>query len=76
MQSNGVAIENGGGTSIDGVGKVKLTLSNGTHIDNGEIPKEVKTSPVPVKKQARQLTRMETDIVRLMGQHLREMGYQ
>ncbi len=73
MQSNGVPVEN---VEIK-VSKAKITISNGTHINDGEaLDREKSSLVVAVKKQTRQLNRMETDIVRLMGQHLREMGYQ
>lgn len=73
MQSNGVATENGGGFEVS---KVKVAVTNGKHVNSDEAIKNEWLSPVVEKKPVRQLTKMESDIVRLMGQHLREMGYQ
>ncbi len=69
MQSNGVPVD-------IKVSKAKIPISNGTHIDDDEVLDKEKSSLIAVKQQTRQLNRMETDTVRLMGQHLREMGYQ
>ncbi len=72
MQSNGVTLDNG---EVSGtvVSEVQPTVSNGTCHDDGAI--EGKHVLSPVKKQSSPLSQMETDILRLVGQHLREMGY-
>lgn len=78
MQTNGVVIENGGESSVSS--KTKLVVSNGTFDDSedGELKETVTSGQVQVRKrkQPRKLTGMEADTIRLMGQHLREMGYQ
>lgn len=77
MQTNGVVIENGGESSVS---KTKLAVSNGTYDDteDGEIVGAVTLGQIHVRKRKhpRKLTGIEADIIRLMGQHLREMGFQ
>ena len=78
MQTNGVVIENGAESSV--ATKSKLAVTNGTYDDSedSEVVNAVTLGQVQVRKrkQPRKLSGVEADIIRLMGQHLREMGYQ
>ena len=89
MQSNGVIHENGTSSSDFAVnGLVSLGKSNGCEESvlcegreegvsgpgGGGGTRRVGSTPVRKRKQ-RQLSQKDTDIVRLIGQHLREMGF-
>ena len=69
--SNGVIFENGSGPVANG----DLLLTNGCEGGNGE-SMEKTVDAIRKKKQQRQLTAMDVDTIRLIGQHLREMGFQ
>ncbi len=88
MQSNGVIHENGTSSSDIAVNGL-LSKSNGCDEEDilcgdkgegmgvgggGETQRSMGSVLVRKRKQ-RQLSRKDTDIVRLIGQHLREMGF-
>ena len=87
MQSNGVIHENGTTSSSDFAvnGLSSVVKSNGCDGIKFEGEEEVGVAsggeskhvgPVLTRKRKqRQLSRKDTDIVRLIGQHLREMGF-
>ena len=70
MQSNGAILENGDSPVTNGD---LLHVSNGCEEEeNGR-----SASALAVKKQKqRKLTGMDAEIIRLIGQHLRELGLQ
>lgn len=82
MQSNGVIHENGTST-VNGLSSViKSNGCEGGVCEGEEIgatagrESEQVGGPILVRKRKqRQLSRKDTDIVRLIGQHLREMGF-
>ena len=70
MQSNGVILENG---------DTPVTNGDLLHVSNGCKEEETGRSPsaLAVRKQKqRKLTGMDAEIIRLIGQHLRELGLQ
>ena len=70
MQSNGVILENGDSP---------VTNGDLLHVSNGCEEEESGRSPsaLAVRKQKqRKLTGMDAEIIRLIGQHLRELGLQ
>lgn len=73
QQSNGVTLENiGGVAAMNG----DSGLLNGVGEEEREMTREGLEQDVRVRKRPqRQLTGMDADIVRLVGQHLREMGF-
>lgn len=88
MQSNGVIHENGTSSDFAVNGLVGVVKSNGCEESVLCDDKEEEVSGVSGsggtqrvgsvhfrKRKQRQLSRKDTDIVRLIGQHLREMGF-
>ena len=69
--SNGVIFENGSGPVANG----DLLLTNGCEREDGDTM-ERNIAVIQKKKQQRQLTGMDVDTIRLIGQHLRRMGFQ
>ena len=71
MQStaNGTSVENG--NERNGV----TSLANGCGLRGGDEAAAAGRS-VPYRKRGKQLSQTETDMIRLIGQHLREMGFQ
>ena len=69
--SNGVIFENGSGPVANG----DLLLTNGCEREDGDST-ERNIAVIRKKKQQRKLTGMDVDTIRLIGQHLREMGFQ
>jgi len=69
MQSNGVIFENGSSPVANG----DLLLSNGCEEEESG---RVSSALAVRKRKQRKLTGMDADIIRLIGQHLREMGFQ
>lgn len=67
--SNGVILQNGTGLVANG----DVSLANGCAGD--EFAREDASFAVRKRKQ-RQLSAIDADIIRLIGQHLREMGFQ
>ncbi len=67
--SNGVIFQNGTGPVANG----DVVLANGCggeELAGGDAAFAVR------KRKQRQLSSMDTDVIRLIGQHLREMGFQ
>lgn len=86
MQSNGVIHENGTSSdfAVNGLsGVIKSNGCEGTACEEEEVGRasaggESEHICGPVlsrKRKQKQLSRKDTDIVRLIGQHLREMGF-
>ena len=79
QQSNGVTLGNveGGGGVVAINGDSGLVVNGVSGVDEREIAAEGGLEQhVRVRKRPqRQLTGMDADIVRLIGQHLREMGF-
>lgn len=85
MQSNGVIHENGTSSDFAVNGLSSVIKSNGCESAASEGEEIGATAgresehlggPILVRKRKqRQLSRKDTDIVRLIGQHLREMGF-
>ena len=66
--SNGVILSNGSSPVSNG----DMLLTNGCEGEESEL-----TSALALRKRKqRLLSGMDTDIIRLIGQHLREMGFQ
>lgn len=78
MQTNGVVIENGSGFSKGT--KTNFSVSNGTCDEDEDVEVAgafaLGLAQGGKRKQSRKLSGIEADTIRLMGQHLREMGYQ
>lgn len=78
QQTNGVTLEN---ITNDGVAAINgergLVNGVGTGVEDGEIATERLEQHISRvrKRPQRQLTGIDADIVRLIGQHLREMGF-
>ena len=89
MQSNGVIHENGTSSDFAVNGLVGVVKSNGCEESvlceereeegvsgaSGSAGTHRVSSLHTRKRKQRQLSRKDTDIVRLIGQHLREMGF-
>ena len=82
MQSNGVIHENGTSDSdfaVNGLGVIKSNGVTEEGLCEGEALRTVgrsgHTDTVLSRKKKRQLSDKDADIIRLIGQHLREMGF-
>lgn len=83
MQSNGVIHENGTSNNFAVNGLSGVIKSNGivcegekkTGITVGRDSEHIAGPILVRKRKQRQLSSKDTDIVRLIGQHLREMGF-
>ncbi len=75
MQSNGDILDNGRKTGPI-VNKIRSSISNGTTAHDYDSVNEDKQVMSPIIKQTTPLSQKETDILRLVGQYLREMGLQ
>ena len=78
QQTNGVTLENVDSGRVSAMnGDSGLVNGVGTTEEDGEIATEglERHSSRVRKRPQRQLTGMDADIVRLVGQHLREMGF-
>ena len=70
-QTNGVIVENGSSVVANGN---NVQLTNGCGFEDGEASGE-SGDVIVRRRKTKRLSSIDTDIIRLIGQHLRELGF-